>query len=325
LIYFTTQLSQRKIVRQLVGRMKAEVVHQPIPVSPKIPSAIAEVGAPVIIGPLNGGMEYPSSFRGQGTISRFALILGRHAANLLNLVISGKRKARIILVANRRTQSALPWNVQGRVIELPENGVDLSIWRRKTSQGSGTPLHLIYVGRLVDWKAIDIALEAIARLPSDVSVEFEIIGDGPMRQSWEAVTSALGLGPVVRFSGFLPQQECARRMQQADVFVLPSLFECGGSVVLEAMATGLPVIATAWGGPCDYLDESCGILVEPSSREGLVEGFSAAIQALANSAALREQLGGSGYLRAREHFDWSRKIDRILELYSAAAKESGQA
>jgi glycosyltransferase involved in cell wall biosynthesis len=81
---------------------------------------------------------------------------------------------------------------------------------------------------------------------------------------------------------------------------------------------GLPVIATGWGGPLDYLDESCGVLIRPDTRQGLVSGFAAAIKALAESAELRQSLGEAGYRKARRHFDWEKKIDRILELYDLA-------
>jgi glycosyltransferase involved in cell wall biosynthesis len=139
-----------------------------------------------------------------------------------------------------------------------------------------------------------------------------------MRQSWETRSDQLGLRSVVTFSGFLSQKDCAERLKDADALVLPSLFECGGAVVLEAMAAGLPVIATAWGGPMDYLDPTCGILVEPDSREALVEGFAAAMKTLAQSPQVRVKMGESGYARARQSFDWDRKIDQILELYRRA-------
>ncbi len=139
-----------------------------------------------------------------------------------------------------------------------------------------------------------------------------------MRQPWESVADRLGLKSIVTFSGFMSQQDCAERLKNADVLVLPSLFECGGAVVLEAMAVGLPVIATAWGGPVDYLDETCGILVAPDSREALVAGFAAAMKTLAQSPQLRTKMGEAGYARARQHFDWERKIDQILELYRLA-------
>ncbi len=323
LIHLTTQLSQRRIVRDLATTFGIDVVHQPIPVSPKVPSQICKVGVPVIIGPLNGGMEYPPAFRKeQGTIANLAMALGRASAVLFNLIIPGKRLARLILVANRRTRDALPWGIKGRVVELVENGVDLSIWqpRKPSKEISDSVVRLIFVGRLIDWKALEIVLEAVRRLSKQVSVSCEIIGDGPMRQTWQDATEQLGLGSIVKFSGFMSQPECAQRLQQADIFVLPSLFECGGAVVLEAMAAGLPVIATAWGGPLDYLDETCGILVKPQSREALISGFADGIATLAKSAPLRHQMGQAGYARASQNFNWERKIDQILELYASVSQ-----
>ena len=136
-IHLTTQLSQKRIVRDLVNRHSIDVVHQPIPVSPKTPSQMWGVGAPVIIGPLNGGMEYPPAFRGeQGLLSRLALLVGRALANLFNLLIPGKRLARFILVANRRTRDALPVGINGSIVEVVENGVDFDIWRKTSSARS---------------------------------------------------------------------------------------------------------------------------------------------------------------------------------------------
>jgi glycosyltransferase involved in cell wall biosynthesis len=280
------------------------------------------LGTAVVIGPLNGGMDYPKAFQRERSIfSRLAFTFGRCLANFVNILLPGKLRADVILVANRRTQDALPLGFGGRVMEVVENGVDFAIWRRGPVERQRTDLtKFIFVGRLIDWKALDIVLEALRRLKGQVAVSLEVIGDGPMRVTWQALASQMGLSSAVSFSGWLPQEACAVRLQQADVFVLPSLFECGGAVVLEAMAMGLPVIATAWGGPIDYLDSSCGILVNPDSRESLIAGFCDAMTRLATSPDLRLRLGQAGYARALEHFDWQRKIDQILEFYKLAVR-----
>ncbi|MEG4574057.1 glycosyltransferase family 4 protein [Microcoleus sp. N3A4] len=103
---------------------------------------------------------------------------------------------------------------------------------------------------------------------------------------------------------------------------MPSLREPGVAVVLEAMAVGLPVIATNWGGTSDYIDSTCGILVEPDSRESFVQGLTDAMLKLAQSPELRQSMGSAGRSRVREHFDWERKVDRILEIYQQTIDDS---
>jgi glycosyltransferase involved in cell wall biosynthesis len=319
-VHLTTQFAQRRVVRALVMDCHIDVVHLPIPVSPKMPLLVWNVGAAVVIGPLNGGMEYPKAFRHQRALPRLAIAFGQRLANFVNVLIPGKRRANVILVANRRTREALPRGIRGRILEVVENGVDFSVWHRTVRSEPRDTIKFIFVGRLVDWKAVDILLEALGRLHGQLNVSLEIIGDGPMRQTWQVRTEQLGLNSIVQFSGWMSQQDCALQMQQADVLVLSSLFECGGAVVLEAMAMALPVIATAWGGPTDYLDDSCGILIAPDSRESLIAGFTAGMRALAESSELRNRLGQAGYARARKHFDWERKIDQILNCYELAVK-----
>jgi glycosyltransferase involved in cell wall biosynthesis len=320
LIQIATQLAQRRIVRNIERVHGLDIVHQPIPVSPKAPSMMFGFEAAVVLGPLNGGMEYPAAFRQeQGRLANLGILLGRGLANIVNKLLPGKQQANLILVANGRTRAALPRAIKGRVIELVENGVDFSVWcgisDRTMSDEKNGIVRFVFVGRLIDWKAVEIILEATRRIHFDVAVSLEIIGEGPMKNTWQKLAERMGLSDTVTFSGWMSQQDCARRLQQADVFLLPSLFECGGAVILEAMAMGLPVIATAWGGPIDYLDDSCGVLVQPGSREALISGFADSMKTLALSVDLRRRLGSAGLKRVRQHFDWERKIDQVLDLY----------
>ena len=114
MLHLTTQLVQRRIIQDLHKKLAVDVIHQSIPVSPKSPSYLYGIGVPVIIGPLNGGMEYPPAFQKEhGIVATAAMALGRAISIVVNLIIPGKRLAAIVLVANQRTRAALPWGVRG--------------------------------------------------------------------------------------------------------------------------------------------------------------------------------------------------------------------
>jgi glycosyltransferase involved in cell wall biosynthesis len=320
-----TSVMQRKIVRDLVRTQGIDVVHEPIPVSPKQPSLMYGLGAPVVMGPLNGGMNYPPGFRkSEGLLQRWLVQAGRAASDALNLLLPGKRDAAVLLVANQRTREALPRGVSGEIIDLVENGVDLTVFAPARTDGdqSRARPRFAFVGRLVDWKGVDMLLRATARALHDQDLELHVVGDGLMRSQLESLATSLDLNEHVTFHGFIPQQECATLLAGCDALVLPSLFESGGAVVLEAMAIGLPVIATKWGGPADYLDETSGILIEPTGRERFIENLAQAMVRLAGSKELAQQLGKSGRVRVATEFDWEKKIDRILSVYARASRSA---
>jgi glycosyltransferase involved in cell wall biosynthesis len=322
LLRMTTQLKQRRRVINTIKQHKIDLVHQPTPVSPREPSALFGLGVPLVIGPMNGGMDYPEPFRQmQNRTVDYGMWCGRLFANMLNRIIPGKRQAQTLLVANQRTNLALPSCLRGQVHELVENGVDLSVWRSPERPDDiddpDRPARFAYLGRLVDWKAVDLLIEAFGHVVKQTPAVLEIIGDGEDRKALEAQAKALDLPEscAVRFTGWLTQDQCAQRLGHADALVLSSLLECGGAVVLEAMAIGLPVVATQWGGPVDYLDETCGFLVEPSSRPDFIQGLTDAMVTLARSPDLRKRMGKAGRDKVVEHFDWDTKGRIMLDVY----------
>jgi glycosyltransferase involved in cell wall biosynthesis len=173
---------------------------------------------------------------------------------------------------------------------------------------------------LVDWKAVDLLLDAFAVVATQSPAMLDIIGDGPLRQTLETQRDRLGITDRIRFLGWQTQANCARELAAASALVLPSLYECGGAVVLEAMGSGIPVIATNWGGPADYLDATCGILVDPESPGKFVAGLADAMLKLAADPALCWQLGAAARQRVVERFDWQKKVDRTLEIYAEAVE-----
>ncbi len=311
-----TQSVARKIVQRLIAEEAIDVVHEPIPVSPKHPSRMYDLGVPVVVGPLNGGMTFPHAFEArQGAFERLFLRVGRALSGGAHRLVPGKRRAATILVANARTRSALPRGVTGRVVEMIENGVDGSLWTERNRVATG-PIDLVFLGRLVDWKAVDLLLRAFASPAREFGCRLHIVGDGPERERLRTMVAQLGVAQQVRFHGFVEQTVAAEVLGNANVLVLPSLFECGGAVVLEALASGVCVIATDWGGPADYVDATCGILVPPDGEERFVSGLEQAIRRLARDPEECRRLGSGGPRRIETlGVEWNQKVDSMLEIY----------
>jgi glycosyltransferase involved in cell wall biosynthesis len=274
------------------------------------------LSAPVIIGPMNGGMDYPANYRLDSRFERLAVSVLRASAAFWNLLLPGKRHAARLLVANRRTYEALPATLKGRpVIELVENGVDADLFRPRSAGGEHEKLRIIYIGRLVDWKRVDLLIDACARLADKAAFDLDLVGDGPLRPALEEQVRRLSLGDYVRFHGQLSHSSAADILRDADVMVLPSMRECGGAVVLEAMASGVPVIATEWGGPADYLTRATGMLIPPATPDIFVEEVAKALLWLAKNPGERAKMGVAARQRATTMFDWRAKASTLLDIY----------
>jgi glycosyltransferase involved in cell wall biosynthesis len=323
------QLAMVPVIRRLVRELGIDVVHQPISVSPVIPSPLLRLGAPVVMGPLNGGMNLPPSMRERDSFfSSWTKTVRPMAAAVLNHLVRGRLRADVVLVANDRTRALLPRAIRDRAVSQSDIGVELSDWpvpdERAVSEGSsgapdgsagGGATRFVFVGRLVDWKAVDVLLEAFVSVVEKIPAHLDIVGDGPERERLAEQTRRLGCSGQVSFHGWLRPEDCGRQMRSCDVFVSPSLQEAGGIAVIEAMACARPVIATAWGGHLDSVDTATGILVEVSSRAALVDGLADAMVRLARDPELRSRLGTAGRRRVEARYDWSVLVDRTLRIY----------
>jgi glycosyltransferase involved in cell wall biosynthesis len=277
---------------------------------------------PVVIGPMCGGMEFPPAFQHlESSFNRLSNRIGRAISDLLNRLIPGKLQADVLLVANDRTAKALPWGYQGKVYEVVESGVDLSLWqpteRRKPNPGA--PTRFVYMARFVDQKGIPYLVEAFKQVAESTNAVLELIGSGELLAATKAQAAALNIQDRVNFHGWMALDAAAKLIHECDVYMVPAIRDCGGCAMLEAMAIGMPVIAANWAGPGQYVDESCGIRVNLETQEGFVNGLAAAMIQLADSPELREQMSEASKQRVRTNYlDWDAKVDRVVEVFEEA-------
>lgn len=322
IVHLITQAMQRRAARRLIAQYDIAIVHEPTPVAPRLPSLIYDLGVPVVIGPMNGNMTYPPGYRSsRALIWQTFVPVARAFSNLANFLVPGKRHADVLVVANERSRKALPAGCTGRVEMLCENGVDPKVWHRPDDLPAHPDdrLRLVFLGRLVAWKGVDLVLDVFAEVKKQLPIaELHIIGDGPARRGLQAHAATLGLGKAVTFHGWVAPEDCPRLLAQSDVFVFPSVYDCGGAVVLEAMSLGLAVVAINWGGPSEYLADGAGVLVEPGSRRETVAQMAQAVLSL--TPHKRREIGDIAQRRIADHYTWPAKIRQMLAVYRSACK-----
>ena len=177
--------------------------------------------------------------------------------------------------------------------EVVPNVVDTSLFE---SDGRARTGRLLAVGLLYEAKGYEYLLEALAILRREGRhVELDVIGDGPGRERYAALAKELGLDGHVVFQGIVPKAEVARRMREASVFVLTSRYDNNPCVLIEAMASGLPVVATRVGGIPEVVDERSGLLAAPRDPRAIADAIATALDriddwdrdAIATAAATR--------------------------------------
>lgn len=150
---------------------------------------------------------------------------------------------------------------------LPAEWEEVAQKPRMPRTGDGK-IVLLSLSRLVPGKGVDYVIEAIPFLPD--GFELVVAGDGRLRDSMEQRVAALGIAGRVRFTGWVSGEAKQRLFDEADVFVLPSLYDSFGMGFLEAMANGLPVVAAEWGAIADVVPaERCGVLVSDPNPQAL--------------------------------------------------------
>jgi glycosyltransferase involved in cell wall biosynthesis len=187
---------------------------------------------------------------------------------------------------------------------------------RQIRTGLLAPL-LLFVGRLVPYKGVDVLIRALAATPG----QLVIVGDGPLRASLQQLASTCGVASRVRFAGAVPDSEVLALYHACDLFVLPSVTraEAFGMVQLEAMACGKPVISTDLpsGVPWVNQHDESGLIVPP----GDIEALRAAIERLSVDTDLRERLGIGARRRVEAEFTAARMAERMVAVYRDVLQE----
>jgi teichuronic acid biosynthesis glycosyltransferase TuaC len=210
-----------------------------------------------------------------------------------------------------------------RPITVVPNGADAQVFmprdagdaRRRMGVPDDGPV-ISYVGKLVPRKGVDTLVEAMGILAARAAGAPRLVmaGIGGLREPLEQRAAELGVADRITWLGKVPHDEVGWVMSAGDVFVLPSLSEGLPTVVCEAMACGLPVVATAVDGTPEIVDDpATGLLVQPHDAGGLA----AALARVLDDHDMAARMGGEALRRSEAEYTWAANARRMEQVYAA--------
>ncbi len=302
------------IARRLAGRIG--VAHHVTPISLRTPSLLGSCAAPFVWGPVGGSIPMPKGFdsyeRGSGLVGALRRLDYVRLRGDPSLIYTMSRADRLVLTSSMAAEM-VPDRYRHKTIVIPEGINDDAV----AAVAPGENPYILVSGRLVAYKAIDLAIKAFARLRNSDGVRLLITGDGPLRSELAALVERLGLRKRVEMRGRVPRVENQRLMRGALCCVFPALREAFGHVNLEAMAAWKPIVVTDWGGPRDLvIDGQTGFKVLGRDPDEHVEMLASSTQRLLDDASLRRQFGVAAARRVSSEYAWSTLAQKYHQLYT---------
>lgn len=296
-------LSTPRRLARMVRRLRAirpDVVHTHN-VKPHVQGTIASAlaGVPVVVNTKHG-RNYPTSL--------IAVTVDRLLSRVCDRMIAVSADA-------ARIAAQIDW-MPARKIQVIRNGVDLSRHSVVTSADPARLCRVVTVARLNPIKDQATLLRAM-RIVIDADPRFHltIAGEGPSREALQQLCCDLGLEQHVSFLGYQPDVPAV--LAEAGQFVLPSISEGVSLTLLEAMAAGLPVVATQVGGTPEIVEHgSTGWLVPPSDPEALAAALLRIVREPERSAAM----GREGRARVEQHFSVATAVERYQKTYAELSR-----
>jgi len=219
-------------------------------------------------------------------------------------------KAKVVTANSQNLKELAQLSRPRQKIHVICNGVDTSQFHPQKEKPH-QEFTVLSTSRLTKRKGIEYLISGYFKFQQTVpDSQLILIGDGDLRSKLERQAEQLNISTKVIFKGAVPHNEIAPIYRQADIFVLPSTNEGMSNSLLEAMASGLPIITTDTGGTAELVDESNGIIVEKKDSQEIAH----ALSRLYHNRELTERMGQSSRRKA-EKLSWTQMAESYLELY----------
>ena len=312
-----------KIAHQTIG---FDLVHHVTFGNLRTPSFMGRLGTRLIVGPAGGGERAPwrlmTGIGSRGLASELARTSLIFLARFNPLTRAMIRRADRIIATSRQSSRLIPESENGKLSMALAIGVDpgmLDVSIGASNRIPGASPRILYVGRMLAWKGMDLGLSAFANFAASYyGASLTLVGAGPARARWTRLASRLGVADRISWLPWSSRRDLRHLYTTHDALIFPSLHDSGGMVVLEALAHGLPVVCLDIGGPGQIVNESCGHVVASRDRtrdeviSDLEKGL-VAVTAIPDSAV---GLRDAAKVRARA-FRWDRQVAKVYRSIEA--------
>ena len=296
--------------------IRFDVIHHVTMNDYRIPSELYKAkGAKVIWGPMGGAQVTPRPlkvYEKNQLVASFREFVNK-SCSWNPFYKKALRSYYKIYCINNETQKQISHIVGKDVPLMPELALRDDYKNLPILEKTNDILKIVFVGRLIGKKGIAFLVDALSLMPDGMDWELLIFGDGDDRALIERQIEDSGIEKNVKLMGNRPLNQIAEAYQQADIFVLPSLRETSGNVLLEAMAYAVPIVAfdTSF---CKLLKEvECGIFVDTEQAlEGIKEDYCKAIVMLGQDKKMAKQMGLNGYKYVNSKLTWDEKYRIIV-------------
>ena len=319
--YKTWQQKALMVANEIVDVQNIDLIHQLNMIGFREPGYLWDIEEkPYVIGPLGGIDNFPSSFMGYLPIkSRVFTFLKNNYSNYQfkysKRFKTACEKASVIFAATNDGYKRLK-HIHGQKVQLlNETGCENKPLTIITKDFEGT-LKILWVGRMEERKALDLALESLAAVNDSVDFTLTIVGDGPLESYYKKMIVDKNLTDKCNWKGRIPNDEVQKLMKESDLFLFTSLREGTPHVVTEALQNGLPVICHNACGHGSVITDACGLKIEMINPSHSVNKFSNQIVKIYKDRDLLKKLS-FGALKRAEEISWENKAKDMFETYKS--------
>jgi glycosyltransferase involved in cell wall biosynthesis len=325
--YRRWQLQAYQLALQLTRQRNFDLSHQLNMIGYREPGFLWQLPLPFVWGPVGGFTQMPW---------RYLPVLGWRGAayhtcrNILNLLQSrldarprkAAKKASAVLAATpvdcRSIESI--YHVPCRVMADQGGGLQEQM-QNKPIKDTNSPFKVVWVGKIVSRKCLELALYAIGLAAKQIAIEFHIVGNGEDMDRMRVLANKLGIDSLCIWYGSIPHLQALSVIRSSDCMLISSLQEGTPAVIMEALGLSVPVVCHDTCGLGAAIDNRCGIKIPLSSPEGSKLGLASSLVSLAENTEKFQNLRNGAAKRAIE-LSWDQKALDVTAIYTEVLKQT---